>query len=82
MKMKASVYTEIDELVIEDREVTKPERGEALVRVHAAGICGSDSSTLPSKHDNIIYHTAQPSEHYHRQSRWVSNLHLSFDVKQ
>lgn len=40
--MKAVVLHAPHRLVIEDREVPRPGEGEVLVRIHRAGICGSD----------------------------------------
>ena len=48
--MKALVYQGVNKLALEEREVPKPGRGEALVRVRAAGICGTDLSILAGKH--------------------------------
>lgn len=42
--MRALVYTAIRVVKMEDRERPKPEAGEAVVSVEAAGICGSDTS--------------------------------------
>ena len=40
--MKAWVLHGIDDLRFEDRETPKPDKDEVLLRVEAAGICGSD----------------------------------------
>ncbi len=40
--MKAYVLYEIGDLRYEERPIPVPDKGEALVRVHACGICGSD----------------------------------------
>lgn len=40
--MKALVYTNPEELTYRDEPEPVPETGEALIRVEAAGICGSD----------------------------------------
>ncbi|PWG64535.1 zinc-dependent alcohol dehydrogenase [Spiribacter halobius] len=40
--MKALVYTEPYRLELRDEPVPEPAPGEALIRVHAAAICGSD----------------------------------------
>jgi len=41
--MRAIVQTGPGEVELRDRERPEPEEGEALVRVHTAGICGSDA---------------------------------------
>ncbi|MFK7764509.1 MAG: zinc-binding dehydrogenase [Roseobacter sp.] len=40
--MKALIYTGVEELAYEDRPRPVPAEGEALVRIMASGICGSD----------------------------------------
>ena len=40
--MKAAVLHSIQNVVYEDIDVPKPGAGEALVKVHYTGICGSD----------------------------------------
>lgn len=40
--MKSLVFRGPWDLVIEDRPIREPQPGEALIRVHATGICGSD----------------------------------------
>lgn len=40
--MKALVYTDVEVLTYMDRPMPQPREGEALVRVLASGICGSD----------------------------------------
>ena len=40
--MRAAVLHASGELVVEDVEIAPPGRGEALVRLHASGVCGSD----------------------------------------
>ncbi|WP_187429797.1 2-dehydro-3-deoxy-L-rhamnonate dehydrogenase (NAD(+)) [Roseobacter fucihabitans] len=40
--MKALVYTDVEMLTYMDRPLPDPQTGEALVRVMASGICGSD----------------------------------------
>ena len=40
--MKALVYTGVETLTYQDREMPQPGDGEALVRILASGICGSD----------------------------------------
>ena len=41
--MKAAVFYGKEDLRVEDRNVPVPKRDEALVRVHACGICGTDA---------------------------------------
>lgn len=41
--MKAIVHTGAEEVEVEDRERPSPATDEVLVKVHAAGICGSDA---------------------------------------
>ncbi len=48
--MKALVYQGKGMLAMEERDIPQPRRGEALVRVRAAGICGTDLSILAGKH--------------------------------
>jgi L-iditol 2-dehydrogenase len=40
--MKALVYTGVEEMTYQDRPMPTPAAGEALVRIMASGICGSD----------------------------------------
>ncbi|MEK8128211.1 NAD(P)-dependent alcohol dehydrogenase [Paenibacillus filicis] len=40
--MKAAVMTKVKEIVIEEREVPRPQDDEVLVKVMAVGVCGSD----------------------------------------
>jgi len=40
--MKALVYHGKDSLALEEMEAPKISEGEALIKVHYAGICGSD----------------------------------------
>jgi threonine dehydrogenase-like Zn-dependent dehydrogenase len=47
--MKAGVYAGPGNVVIESRPVPTPGTGEALVRVRACGICGSDVSALKAE---------------------------------
>ncbi len=55
MKIRAAVlyqmgkerpYHESNPLVIEELELEKPQRGEILVKIHAAGLCHSDLSVI------------------------------------
>jgi len=41
-EMKALVYLGARQLAVEEREVPEPKPGEAILRVEAAGICGSE----------------------------------------
>ncbi len=46
MKMRAAVLEEFGEpLVVQELELTEPERGEALVRLEACGVCHTDLYT-------------------------------------
>jgi (R,R)-butanediol dehydrogenase/meso-butanediol dehydrogenase/diacetyl reductase len=49
-RMTALVYAQQGRLEIQQRPVPEPGPGEALVRVRAAGICGTDLSILAGKH--------------------------------
>ena len=40
--MKALVYTGPERVEIQDVPAPTPQPGEALLRIHASGICGSD----------------------------------------
>src|SRR5205814_7502881 len=40
--MKALVYMGPEKVEIQDVPVPEPQAGEALLRIHASGICGSD----------------------------------------
>ena len=40
--MRAAVLRQVGEVVLEERPVPRPGRGEVLVRVRAVGVCGSD----------------------------------------
>ncbi len=48
--MKALVYLGKEQLEVQERPIPVPSSGEALVRVHAAGICGTDHSILAGTH--------------------------------
>lgn len=58
--MKAIVVQNIDKLSIEEVPVPKPDAHEVLVKVHAAGLCGSDAhifhGTYPAKYPLIQGH--------------------------
>ena len=54
--MKAVVYRGKDQVAVEDRPVPVPGEGEVLIRVHYAGICGTDLSIVAGQHPR-----AQPS---------------------
>ena len=41
-KMKTAVMTDIEQIIVETREIPKPEPGEVLIKVEYVGICGSD----------------------------------------
>ena len=41
--MKSIVVRKPDDLVIEERDIPQPQPGEVRVKIHLAGICGSDS---------------------------------------
>lgn len=47
--MKAAVIKEIKTLTIEDVTIPEPAENEVRIRVHLAGICGSDSSIYQGK---------------------------------
>lgn len=40
--MKTAVYYDTNDIRIEEREPPVPEKGEALIKVHACGLCGTD----------------------------------------
>jgi len=48
--MKALVYVGPEKLELMERDVPTPAEGEAIVRVRASGICGTDLSILAGKH--------------------------------
>jgi (R,R)-butanediol dehydrogenase / meso-butanediol dehydrogenase / diacetyl reductase len=48
--MKALVYLGPETLEVQERPVPVPSAGQALVRIRAAGICGTDHSILAGKH--------------------------------
>jgi (R,R)-butanediol dehydrogenase / meso-butanediol dehydrogenase / diacetyl reductase len=48
--MKALVYLGPEKLELVERDVPVPAEGEALIRVHFSGICGTDLSILAGKH--------------------------------
>lgn len=50
MTCKAAVWTGVNQLEVSDRPIPKPGPGEALLRVRAAGICGTDIHILSGKH--------------------------------
>ncbi|MCW2498485.1 MAG: Alcohol dehydrogenase GroES domain protein [Frankiales bacterium] len=41
--MRVAVLRGPKDLVVEERPAPRPGRGEVLVRVHAVGVCGSDT---------------------------------------
>ena len=42
-KMKAAVLKEFNKpLVIEEKEIPKPQKGEVLIKIRASGLCVSD----------------------------------------
>jgi S-(hydroxymethyl)glutathione dehydrogenase/alcohol dehydrogenase len=45
MKIQAAVSREVNALAVEEVELQAPQVGEALVRIHAAGVCHSDLHT-------------------------------------
>lgn len=51
--MKAAVYYGPKDVRLEDVEVPKIKDGEALVRVRACGICGTDVKTMLRGHPMI-----------------------------
>ncbi|CNL35759.1 L-threonine 3-dehydrogenase [Yersinia enterocolitica] len=55
--MKSVVVEQPGKLVIQDREMPEPEKGEVRIKVKLAGICGSDSH---------IYHGKNPFAKYPR----------------
>ena len=40
--MKALVYTDTNEVIYREEPLPEPTAGEALIRIDAVGICGSD----------------------------------------
>jgi alcohol dehydrogenase len=63
MKIKAAVlyetghgrpYGETNPIVIEELHLSKPEYGEVLVRIHAAGICHSDLSVIDGSRPRVM----------------------------
>ena len=47
---KAAVWTDIDKVEVMERPVPAPGPGKALLRIRAAGICGTDIHILAGKH--------------------------------
>jgi Zn-dependent alcohol dehydrogenase len=63
MKIKAAVlyeaghdrpYGETNPIVIEELQLSKPQYGEVLVRIHAAGLCHSDLSVIDGSRPRIM----------------------------
>lgn len=63
MKIKAAVlyeagydrpYGETNPIVIEELHLSKPEYGEVLVRIHAAGLCHSDLSVIDGSRPRVM----------------------------
>jgi len=48
--LKALIYKDVDVVEVVERETPAPGAGEALVAVHAAGICGTDIAIATGKH--------------------------------
>lgn len=48
--MKAVVFLEPNRLVVEDRPIPELGEGDALVKVHACGVCGTDLHILAGEH--------------------------------
>ncbi|MCA1808945.1 MAG: zinc-binding dehydrogenase [Kiritimatiellia bacterium] len=48
--MQALVYTAPNQLILEERPTPKPAAGEALIRIHYAGICGTDMAIVHGAH--------------------------------
>ena len=48
--MKAVVFQEADRLIVEDRPVPEVGESDALVKVHACGICGTDVHIFHGEH--------------------------------
>ena len=42
MAMKAAVFYEPGKIVVEEHPCRKPGKGEVLIQVKAAGVCGTD----------------------------------------
>ena len=40
--MKAAVYYDTNDIRIEERDMPVPGKGEALIKMHACGLCGTD----------------------------------------
>ncbi|HMI03622.1 MAG TPA: alcohol dehydrogenase catalytic domain-containing protein, partial [Pedobacter sp.] len=63
MKIKAAVlyeaghdrpYGETNPIVIEELHLSKPEYGEVLVKIHAAGLCHSDLSVIDGSRPRVM----------------------------
>lgn len=61
--MQAAVYHQIGDIRIEKVSRPRPGRGEALLRVGAAGICGTDLRILANGHHRIPAGTARVLGH-------------------
>ena len=48
--MKALIYRDVDVVAVVDREPPVPGAADALVKVHTAGICGTDIAIATGKH--------------------------------
>jgi len=53
--MKAAVITKAHEVAIQERETPSPGPGEALVRIRAVGICGSDLHVYEGSHPAVKF---------------------------
>jgi L-iditol 2-dehydrogenase len=40
--MKAAIYYDTNDIRIEERDLPVPGKGEALIKMHACGLCGTD----------------------------------------
>ncbi len=49
MRMKAAVYYDVNDIRIEDRELPELTDGEALIKMHACGLCGTDIHKVAHK---------------------------------
>jgi len=53
--MKCAILKKAGEILIKDIEEPPVKKGEALLRIHACGICGSDLHSYSGKHPFVIY---------------------------
>ena len=52
-KMMAAIYSEPNRIEIQEVRIPKTAIGDALIRVHSCGICGSDLAIVSGKHPRV-----------------------------